>query len=109
MPSRSLCGQLHGTSYTCLALGPGAGLGPQLLQIGLAPAECLTLGVHFGLALARYAGEAQEGEVEPRYVSSANASESLLEEEARLGRESVRVYMVSRADLKGGLTAAGGT
>ena len=43
------------------------------------------LGVHFGPELARYAGEAQEGEVEPRHVSSASASESLQEEEARLG------------------------
>jgi hypothetical protein len=43
--------------------------------------------VYFGPELARYAGEAQEDEVEPRYISSANMSESLREEEARLSVE----------------------
>ncbi len=51
------------------------------------------LGVHFGPELARYAGEAQEGEVEPRHVSSASASESYREEEARLGVQLARVRM----------------
>ena len=51
------------------------------------------LGVHFEPELARYAGEAQEGKVEPYHVSGANVSESLREEEARLGIELVRIYM----------------
>jgi len=51
------------------------------------------LGVHFGPELARYASEAQEGKVEPRHVLSANTSESLREEEARLGVELARIRM----------------
>ena len=49
------------------------------------------LGVYFGPELARYASEAQEGKVEPRYVSSASTSESFREEEARLSVELVRI------------------
>ena len=51
------------------------------------------LEVYFGPELARYAGEALEGEVEPRHVLSASASESLQEEEARLGVWLVRGRM----------------
>jgi len=49
------------------------------------------LGVYFGPELARYAGEAQEGKVEPHRVSGASMSESLREEEARLGVELARI------------------
>ena len=74
---------------TALPVSPAL---PQQPRTYWAHALYLTLGDCLLSLLALYGG-ALEGEVEPRHVSSASASESPQEEEARFGVQSVRIYI----------------
>jgi hypothetical protein len=98
MPSRSLCVQLRGTSYTCLE-PDGAelpGPEPQLPQTDWAPAWYSTLELSSGLFLAQCAGEAQGVTAGTHYALDANASGSARVEETRLDEHLTRVSMGAR-------------